>query len=96
MPKYIDADALMNELQKLLDEREKEQRFTGNRGVCVTWNDAIYRIKTAPTIDAVPVVRCKDCIHFDGEKAWCYQDIYVPFDHFYCYYGEREEDAEIH
>ena len=41
-------------------------------------------------------VRCKDCKHFDGEKTWCYQDIYVPFDHFYCYYGERREDGEIH
>lgn len=49
--RLIDADALINTLQELFDEREKEARFTGNRGVTVTWNDAIYHIKTAPTIE---------------------------------------------
>lgn len=47
----IDGDALINTLQELFDKREKEARFTGNRGVTVTWNDAIYHIKTAPTIE---------------------------------------------
>lgn len=49
--RLIDADALMNTLQELLDKRDKEARFTGGRGVTVTWNDAICRIKTAPTIE---------------------------------------------
>lgn len=59
----IDADALINTLQKLFDKREKEQIFTGGRGADVTWNDAIYHIKSAPTVDAVPVVRCWECKH---------------------------------
>lgn len=49
--RMIDADALINTLQELFDKREKEARFTGDRGVTVTWNDAIYHIKTAPTIE---------------------------------------------
>lgn len=49
--RMIDADALINTLQEMFDKREKEARFTGNRGVTVTWNDAIYHIKTAPTIE---------------------------------------------
>lgn len=49
--RLIDADALINTLQEMFDKREKEARFTGNRGVTVTWNDAIYHIKTAPTIE---------------------------------------------
>lgn len=49
--RLIDADALINTLQELFDKREKEARFTGDRGVTVTWNDAIYHIKTAPTIE---------------------------------------------
>lgn len=49
--RMIDADALINTLQEMFDKREKEARFTGDRGVTVTWNDAIYHIKTAPTIE---------------------------------------------
>lgn len=49
--RLIDADALINTLQELFDKRDKEARFTGDRGVTVTWNDAIYHIKTAPTIE---------------------------------------------
>lgn len=49
--RLIDADALINTLQELFDKREKEARFTGDRGVTVTWNDAIYHIKIAPTIE---------------------------------------------
>lgn len=49
--RLIDADALINTLQELFDKREKEARFTGDRGVTVTWNDAIYHIKAAPTIE---------------------------------------------
>lgn len=49
--RLIDADVLINTLQELFDKRDKEARFTGDRGVTVTWNDAIYHIKTAPTIE---------------------------------------------
>ena len=49
--RLIDADALINTLQELFDKREKEARFTGDKGATVTWNDAIYHIKTAPTIE---------------------------------------------
>ena len=50
--RLIDADALINTLKELFDKREKEARFTGDRGVTVTWKDAIYHIKTAPTIES--------------------------------------------
>lgn len=44
-----------------------------------------------PTIDAVPVVRCKDCKH-RFKDSWCeYVD---DDDNFYCAYGEREEGAD--
>ena len=57
MARLIDADALMNMFQKLLDERQKEADFTGSRCVNIGWDDAIYHIKSAPTVDAVEVVR---------------------------------------
>lgn len=48
--RLIDADALMDELQELFDKRCEEAKFSGNRGACVTWNDAICYIKSALTI----------------------------------------------
>lgn len=69
--RLIDADALINTLQEMFDKREKEARFTGDRGVTVTWNDAIYHIKTAPTIEErkkgkwipfdIPWYQCSEC-----------------------------------
>ena len=44
-----------------------------------------------PTIDTVPVVRCKDCKH-RFEDSWCeYVD---DNDNFYCARGERKEGAD--
>ena len=48
--RLTDTDKLINTLQGLFNKREEEARFTGNREVPVTWNDAIYFIKIAPTI----------------------------------------------
>lgn len=48
--RLIDEDALISTLLKFFDERKKEQMYTGSRGAFVTWNDAIYYIKSAPII----------------------------------------------
>ena len=69
---------------------------------CAGWNGLIGLIEKAPTIDAVPVVRCKDCkfgTHFgDMEDEWIrcmnlHGNPLMPFDGF-CSYGERKEGAE--
>ena len=45
----------------------------------------------SPTIDAVPVARCKDCKH-RFEDSWCeYVD---DDDNFYCARGKRKEGAD--
>ena len=45
----------------------------------------------SPTVDAVPVGRCKDCKH-RFEDSWCeYVD---DNDNFYCARGERKEGAD--
>lgn len=48
--RLIDADALMNKLQALYDEREDEARYTGSKEIKVSWNDAVYKIIDALTI----------------------------------------------
>lgn len=62
------------------------------------WEDALENLKNAPTVDAVPVVRCKDCqwvdrpgccpLHLsnltEGGEA-------LPKKDDFCSYGERKE-----
>ena len=51
-------------------------------------------VADAPTIDAVEVVRCKDCIHYEsdgGALMVCRIDNMVVDDIDYCSYGERED-----
>lgn len=54
----IDRDAIINALQELFDKRARDAEFTGNRGACVTWNDAIYHIKSASTF--IPAERAEE------------------------------------
>lgn len=58
----------------------------GHRGGLVHWKD----IEDAPTIDAVEVVRCRDCT-LSGHMGWCSfwgEDV---DEEGFCSYGERSE-----
>ena len=60
-------------------------------------------IDDAPTVDAVPVVRCKDCVHWDddpdtygsdyGPKGKCMKSFETMCADDFCSYGKRKEDA---
>lgn len=70
-----------------------------------TAEDVIMMIKTAPTVDAVPVVRCRECkkknkkkcpmtiVNFGRDGKEILVQNHVP-DDFYCAAGERKEGAE--
>lgn len=47
----IDVDALLETMEKFFIKAEDEAKYTGRRNAEVTWNDALYMIKTAPTIE---------------------------------------------
>lgn len=55
-------------------------------------------IDVAPTVDAVPVVRCKDCKnseHWYRDKRRCFLWVETGIDVFedgYCNYAEREDN----
>ena len=57
-----------------------------------TAEDVIMMIKTAPTVDAVPVVRCLECKHlgFCGDAT----NLEVMGFYGYCSRGERKEGAD--
>ena len=63
-----------------------------------TAEDVIMMIKTAPTADAVPVVRCKDCRHMEKSQYGRYCQIWRMYnghgDDGFCCYGERKGGAE--
>lgn len=66
---------------------------------CAGWNGLIRLLEKAPTVDAVPVVRCKDCIYTRklygrlvckyGTCSGC-----ILREDFFCANGERKEGAE--
>ena len=57
-------------------------------------------LAAAPTIDAVPVVRCKDCIHWDLSWECSSGGHFCPMidlstnPESYCWYGERMDGEE--
>ena len=62
-------------------------------------------IADTPTIDAVPVVRCRECKYHYWEQEPCHGKVvhYCKLPHmrgvelfkeFFCYYGERKEGAD--
>ena len=67
-----------------------------NDGIDIAWN----KIDQAPTIDAVPVVRCKDCIRrYDTDECpMCFliEGKYCEYtnENGFCDRGERREGAD--
>lgn len=66
------------------------------------WNSAVSILENAPTVDAVPVVRCKDCVHYRETCDWdgcaykaCHHraDVIITkrASDDYCSYGERRD-----
>ena len=67
-------------------------------------NYATRILQEAPTVDAVPIVRCKDCKHYKPQKKsahwenranYCNRIVTIkvqPDD--FCSYGERKEGAD--
>lgn len=56
---------------------------------------AVDIVDDAPTVDAVEVVRCRDCNKRNGDYCHRYHDGYSAFIHQddFCSYGERREDG---
>lgn len=63
----IDADALGEKLEALM----QKYAAAGKPNVAQDYNFVLTVIEGAPTVDAVEVVRCKDCRHFDPGSGVC-------------------------
>ena len=101
--RLIDADAMKRVYQEVLCSHV----------ACIDcsffMDDKYCRFETmlseAPTINAIPVVRCRECKHHYWEQEPCHgKSVHyckLPhmrgvevFKEFFCYYGEREEGAD--
>lgn len=94
--RLIDANALKEELG-ITEDCDDCERLGAHGCVNSTWAIVCDRIESAPTIDAVPVVRCKDCKHLDPEdkKCDCGHTILWQLprdDNWFCADGERRDD----
>lgn len=54
------------------------------------WNSAIEVINAVPTVEAVEVVRCKDCTEWDKNEREC-SHWYGFRENDFCSYGERRD-----
>lgn len=78
--RLIDADALLDRLN------EEKVEFNA------TINDLII---IAPTIEAEPVVRCKDCTWHNKDINQCRRQVCaVMYADDFCKYGERRDEQE--
>lgn len=88
--RLIDADALEHDLVTAARYMTKDQVL-----------DVAYRVNKAPTIDAVSVVRCKDCMYHFDVRMFGHQSViqcaifdYIMQPDSYCDQGRQEEDGE--
>jgi hypothetical protein len=101
--RLIDANSFINFFEKAKKIAEVIPGEMGNilRGL---YDEVIEEIKKQPTVDAVEVVRCRDCVHYDNSEGiqWCHLNSKFaqwgtdwhsfPEDGF-CSYGERKDNA---
>lgn len=95
--RLIDAD----NVRDLFDAEFKETRKlilageTHLDNLAEGFTEADRVIRQMPTVDAVPVVRCKDCKHHNKPRlGWC--EVHLDRENMddFCSYGNRKEGAK--
>lgn len=93
--RLIDADALREVMYHEAFETDSDmQKWDG--GCWIRYKMFERAVEASPTIDAVPVVRCKDCKHSEhwyGDRNRCFlwaEDGVGVFEDGYCSHGERK------
>lgn len=96
MAEYIDKNALLKKMHDL----HTVPLFQGHRtDEDVMFDTIVSVVEEQPIADVVPVVRCKDCKHFNIDVLglnWCdahsYDELIECKENDYCNYGERRCD----
>lgn len=99
--RLIDADALMDALGIADDCQDCQYQSSIFCSRSPDFVNACEAIADAPVIDAVPVVRCRDCKWY--KTMYCKMDrwtdlitVYVAKEDDYCSYGEKWKGAKMY
>lgn len=108
MSRYIDADAYAAEmktrqdaLKELMDDADALDNWEMYYGLSRAFSvfvEAKLTLDTMPTVDAVQVVRCRDCKYYGEEYGSCGRtdiirsDMRIIMPYWYCADGERKGD----
>ena len=92
--RLIDGDEIEELFREVISGIAKKQEMTGNLEHMVRASAMVIEmLHDAPTVDAVPVVRCADCIRFrpdDEVWGWCTVLGKMRLKD-YCSYGVRKD-----
>ena len=89
--RLIDADALAKAFRDMADTADSKDNRT-------YWSEALIsaseEVDDAPTVDAVEVVRCKDCQWFNeiGCAIRIVDESDMPSENDFCSFGERRSE----
>ena len=95
--RLIDADKLLEIYKKWIPQLLSEEDEGDRRGV----ETCIMVLEDMQTVDAVPVVRCRECnyrgtddciFHIKGKPAD--EELLLKLDNDFCSYGERKGCAD--
>lgn len=94
MSRYIDADALLETIRHFVDTMSVCTSTEYCTGLRFMKKQAIKAVENAPTVDAVPVVRCKECRwrHDDSSTMWLPCMEIKTSDDWFCADGERRSN----
>lgn len=90
MAEYVNLRSLESAL-KIADSIAKANGKDKDRQI---WARAIRLLNDMPTVDAVPVVRCKDCKYRDGTPGQPNILCAQMHEDDFCSYGERRAEKE--
>lgn len=105
MAEYIDKAALLKSFDETIKSAEIWRDDCRDLGTTTEYADRAFidftesrlRVKNFPTIDAVEVVRCKDCKHNSLKRMSgnTYCDLGIGMSQLYdfCSLGERKDDG---
>lgn len=82
--RLIDADALIEEIQSVyVEEKSEDPKWA------IGLRYSKHIVRNMPTVDAVRIVECKDCIKHETYDCPLRLEGMHPEDDFYCKQGKR-------
>lgn len=85
MGRLIDADKLLQQIKFDYDLDYGE--------TLIDPRDFADAVCDSPTVDAVPVVRCRECKHYDGEYCTNPYGLKLPGPRSFCDCGKRRDQS---